>query len=114
MVLSLFSTYTLKKEEMDNQKNANDNLLEIFSANRTAKFLDISKSYLYKLTHSGALAYYKPAGKKIYFLRRDLEKYLLQNRISSAKEISEIAVMVVSAKPKTNKAISTDGRGDGK
>jgi len=82
---------------------------EILSANRAAACLDVSMSYLYKLTNRGSIAYYKPAGKKIYFLRRDLEEYLLQNRISSAKEISEMAVVVVSTKLKTNKAIEKDG-----
>lgn len=68
---------------------------EILSANRAAACLDVSISYLYKLTNRGSIAYYKPAGKKIYFKKTDLENYLLQNRVKPASEISEAAIIAV-------------------
>src|SRR5215831_11151433 len=45
-----------------------------------AAYLHITKSHLYQLTSKGLIAHYKPAGKKIYFRRRDLDAYLLRNR----------------------------------
>lgn len=56
-----------------------------------AKFLNVSNSYLYKLTHLRKIPYYKPQGKKIYFLREDLVSYLLQNRNRSLSEIDQEA-----------------------
>jgi excisionase family DNA binding protein len=52
-----------------------------------ATYMGISKSHLYKMTMLGTIAYYKPRGKMIYFDRAELEKWLLQNRITPADEI---------------------------
>ena len=62
---------------------------EILTTNEACKFLDYSKSYLYKLTHLRQLPHYKPHGKKIYFKKADLESYLLRNRIKTALELQQ-------------------------
>jgi len=51
-----------------------------------ANYLDISSSHLYKLTSAGLIARSKPGGKRIYFLKSDLNTYLLRNRIECALE----------------------------
>jgi len=60
------------------------------------KYLDVkevqeitgfSKSYIYKLTSSRSLAYFKPFGKKIYFSKLEIEEKFKTNRISSKSEI---------------------------
>ena len=56
-----------------------------------AAYLGHSKSHLYQLTSKGSIAHYKPAGKKIYFDKRDLDAYLLRHRRASATEIEEAA-----------------------
>jgi len=53
-----------------------------------AAYLHITKSHLYQLTSKGLIAHYKPAGKKIYFLRKDLDAYLLRNRRAPKQETS--------------------------
>ena len=45
-----------------------------------AAYLDISPHYLYKLTSTRKIAHYK-TGKRLYFLKADLDAYLLQNRV---------------------------------
>ncbi|MFN8007533.1 MAG: helix-turn-helix domain-containing protein [Terriglobia bacterium] len=57
-----------------------------------ANYLDVSKSHLYQLTCKGLIAHYKPAGKRIYFDKTDLDRYLKRNRIASAEEIEETAM----------------------
>ena len=52
-----------------------------------ASYLDISKSYLYKLTCFNKIPHYKPNGKKIYFTKADLDKWILRNRVKSTDEI---------------------------
>ncbi len=52
-----------------------------------AAYLDISQSYLYKLTSTHQIPHYKPRGKRLYFLKADLSAYLLQNRVKPVDEI---------------------------
>lgn len=53
-----------------------------------AEYLGIQSSYLYKLTHQSEISYFK-TGKKNYFKRIDLDRYISRNRIPSHQEIKE-------------------------
>lgn len=64
---------------------------EVLTSSETAKYMGISKSYLYKLTMTGAIPHYKPLGKMVYFNRRELETWLQNNRCATANEISQKA-----------------------
>lgn len=55
-------------------------------------FTGLAKSYLYKLTASGKIPYYKPSGKLIYFNRSELERWMLRNPVKTADEIEQQAV----------------------
>jgi excisionase family DNA binding protein len=57
-----------------------------------SEYLGLSKSHLYKLTSANKIAFFKPAGKMIYFKRSDLNKYLFRNRKASENELEQIAV----------------------
>lgn len=57
-----------------------------------SKYLDISRSYLYKLTHKNQITFYKPNGKKIYFQKADLNKWLFRNKSESEAEIEQKAI----------------------
>jgi len=61
-----------------------------------AAYLDISPSYLYKLTSGQQIPHFKPHGKRVYFKRDDLNAYLLQNRVRSADEIDTEAASRVA------------------
>ncbi len=64
--------------------------------NDAAKYLTISKSYLYKLTCKNAIPFYKPNGKKIYFSKSELDKWIMRNPVKSAEQIEEEAQKFVS------------------
>lgn len=65
-------------------------------------YLDISKSYLYKLTSGNKIPYFKPNGKKIYFSKAELDKWIMRYPVKSQEEIeSEVAKHLL---------ISTKGR----
>ena len=51
-------------EELENLIYLSKNVLSFEEASR---FLNLSKSYLYKLTSAGVIPHYKPQGKMIYF-----------------------------------------------
>jgi excisionase family DNA binding protein len=52
-------------------------------------YLGLSKGYLYKLTSSGRIPNYKPAGGRLYFTLKDLNRYLFRNRRATEFEIGE-------------------------
>lgn len=54
---------------------------ETLSFNEAVTYLDVSKSYLYKLTSQGEITHFKPGNKLIYFKRADLNLFLQRNKI---------------------------------
>lgn len=64
---------------------------EVLTSDETARYLGISKSYLYKLTMQKKLPHYKPLGKMCYFNRQELERWLQTNRVSTADEVNQKA-----------------------
>ncbi|ANF49970.1 hypothetical protein A0O34_05255 [Chryseobacterium glaciei] len=61
---------------------------EILTLDEAVNYLQISRSYLYKLTSSKEISHYKPSGKLIYFKKSDLDFWLLRNKESNFTEIS--------------------------
>ncbi len=64
---------------------------EVLTSDEAAKYMGISKSYLYKLTMGQKIPHYKPMGKMCYFNRLELEQWLQANRVATADEISQHA-----------------------
>lgn len=65
---------------------------EVLTSAEAAKYMGISKSYLYKLTMTQRIPHYKPMGKMCYFNRQELEEWLQSNRVSTAAEIASRAM----------------------
>ncbi len=64
---------------------------EVLTSDEAAKYMGISKSYLYKLTMTQQIPHYKPMGKMCYFNRLELESWLQSNRVATANEIEQQA-----------------------
>jgi excisionase family DNA binding protein len=62
-----------------------------FDLEGAAAYLGISKSHLYQLTSRGQIGHYKPAGKKLYFDKADLDEYLRRNRVRPQWEVMQVA-----------------------
>jgi excisionase family DNA binding protein len=54
-------------------------------------YLGVSRSHLYKLTCRQKISHFKPNNKKLYFLKSDLNNYMLRNRRKSEEEIDQKA-----------------------
>ncbi len=67
------------------------NKKEVLNFNEACQYLELSQSHMYKLTSTGAIPYYKPNGKKLYFKRTELEEWLLRNRSTTKIEIDQQA-----------------------
>ena len=67
-------------------KNLNKTILSFKEA---ISFMDVSKSFLYKLTSEGKINLFKPNNGKIYFKKEDLENWMLQNEVKSFNVLEE-------------------------
>lgn len=52
---------------------------ETLTLDEACLYCDISKSYMYKLTSNQMVPHYQPFGKKLYFDRSELDKWLKSN-----------------------------------
>ena len=87
---------TLEKrvEELEQMLFLTKNVL---SFDEASKFLNLSKSYLYKLTSGNLIPHYKPQGKMLFFERADLEAWLRQNPIKT--QAQEAQKYILSNRP---------------
>ncbi len=65
---------------------------ELMTFDEACKFLDCSKSHLYKLTSTHQIPHYKPNGKKIFFSRHEMCAWITRNPVKTASEIEQTAV----------------------
>lgn len=65
-----------------------------------------SKSDLYKRTSKGEIPHYKPSGKVIYFDKKELDQWLLANRVKPISEIENTAINYVSLKKGENSNVT--------
>ena len=70
----------------------------VLTAEETAKYMGISKSYLYKLTMNKTIPHYKPMGKLVYFNRIEIEQWLQSNRYATEEEIANKAATLNNKK----------------
>ena len=64
---------------------------EVLTSDEAARYMGISRSYLYKLTMNQRIPYYKPLGKLCYFNRQELEQWLQNNRVDTTDELEQQA-----------------------
>ena len=64
---------------------------EVLTSDEVAKYMGVSKSYLYKLTMRQQIPHFKPMGKMCYFNRLELEQWLQSNRVATTTEIEQQA-----------------------
>ncbi len=81
-------------EEAKTNQNSSTTELEArpLTFKEATKYLDISSSYLYKLTSTAKITHYKPNGKTLYFEKTDLNKWLLRGKVLSDSELEQKAV----------------------
>ena len=69
-------------------------------------YLGVSRSLVYKLSQRNVLPKYRPTGRKVYFLKKDVEAFMLKNRIASIDELnSQIDIEAINSKINNSKQI---------
>ena len=95
-----FETQTNKQKQsiMDGTNNTaaaavNESSMykNLLTSDEAARFLGISKSYLYKLTMQRRIPHYKPCGKLNYFDRSELEEWAKSVKVPTMNEIEATA-----------------------
>ncbi len=71
---------------------------EVLTSDEAARYMGISKSYLYKLTMRAAIPCYKPMGKMVFFNRQELESWLQSNRAATDTELTDKANRLMAKK----------------
>ena len=64
---------------------------EVLTLEEAARFMGVTKSSLYKMTHEQTIPYYKPNGKMVYFEKAELLTWIRRNAIASKAQVSEEA-----------------------
>jgi len=59
---------------------------EVLTFDEASDYTGISRSYLYKLTASGKIPHSKPNGKMLFFDKKKLVEWLLQNKRQSHQD----------------------------
>lgn len=67
-------------------------LKEVLTSDEASKYLGVSKSCLYKLTMSRTIPHYKPNGKLCYFRRKELDSWIMSNRVATDEELEARAI----------------------
>lgn len=85
-LVSLAQAIDTLTDYLANERNTTDKPL---SLNEATHYLDISKATLYLLTSKREIPHLK-RGQKLYFLKTDLDQWLLSHRIEkgAAKEVN--------------------------
>ncbi len=62
---------------------------EVFTFEQARLYLDVSASYLYKLTSQSLIPHSKPNGKKLYFSKMELDAWLKRNPVKTIDAIDQ-------------------------
>lgn len=79
------------KDQLNRIETAILSQKDVLTFDEAVSFTGMSKSYMYKLTSAHKIPHYKPSGKMVYFNRNELQRWLLQNRVSTHDELESKA-----------------------
>lgn len=74
------------QKRMEAVEDILDNAKEVLSVEEAARFMDIARSSLYKMTSDRSIPFYRPNGKMIYFEKADILAWIRQNRVVATKK----------------------------
>ena len=87
-----FEVIMKKLNQIENliKSQGNTTLDTVMSVEQLANYIDLSKSHIYKKTSTREIPHYK-RGKKLYFSKQEIDKWILKNRIETTDEIDQLA-----------------------
>ncbi len=76
---------------------------EMLSFDEARIYLHLSPSYLYKITASRSIPFFKPGGKLVYFRRADLDEWLKRHLCSPTATLKAKAIELLDRSAKRRK-----------
>ncbi|MEO5642037.1 MAG: helix-turn-helix domain-containing protein [Bacteroidia bacterium] len=76
---------------------------EMLSFDEARIYLHLSPSYLYKLTASRVIPFFKPGGKLVYFRRADLDEWLKRHLCAPVASLKAKAIDLLDQSAKRRK-----------
>lgn len=64
---------------------------KILTIEEVTEITGLSKSTLYKMTSARQIPHYKPTTRLLYFLREEVEAWMLRSRIATSEELESEA-----------------------
>jgi len=71
---------------------------QIFTVDDVVNYTGFSKSYIYKLVHTNTLPYSKPNNRTLFFVKTEIDEWMLQNKSKSISQIEQEALKYVNNK----------------
>lgn len=71
---------------------------QIFTVDDVVNYTGFSKSYVYKLVHHNILPYSKPNNRTLFFVKSELDEWMLQNKSKSISQIEKEATNYVNSR----------------
>ncbi|HEY1194744.1 helix-turn-helix domain-containing protein [Flavobacterium sp.] len=65
---------------------------QILNVDDVVNYTGFSKSYVYKLVHKNILPYSKPNNRTLFFTKKEIDEWLLQNKSKSISQIEQEAI----------------------
>jgi len=65
---------------------------QILTVEDLINYTGFSRSYIYKLVHKSIIPYSKPNGKTLFFQKKEIDEWLLQNKSNSVFQIEQKAI----------------------
>lgn len=75
------------QEQLDRIERASFGQKSVLTFSEGCSYVGITESHMYKLTSKHCIPFSKPEGKKIFFDRLLLDKWLMRNPIKTQEEI---------------------------
>lgn len=77
----------LQKKVIELERLLSIQNIEPLDVKQTAEYLKLKPSYIYSLIHQNKIPYHKPNGKRVYFFKSDLNKWILGSKFRSVDEV---------------------------
>lgn len=92
---------------LDKFESQNYMLKDFFTIEEAARYLNLSKSTVYKMTSRGELGCYKPNSKTAFIARKDVNNWIQGNKQLSESELMQLAERYAQQLVKPNSYRST-------
>ena len=91
-----FGTLEALIERFESVENQLYYLKDMLNIDEAAKYLNISKGHMYRLTSNRDISYTKPNGKNIFFERKELDEWKRRNPVLSQRELERQAAIMTA------------------